>query len=239
MKRLVPILAIVLLALAACQQPTTTPPAATTPTTPPASTYGIHVYDSRWVQHAPADVIAAAKTSRAIGARDAVDITALQSAVAAYNSATPDDHLTVIEGDEVPIEESPLANIWIVNRVTHDIIESYLDWPRADYVARCDIFHEEASQRGGELYVDNIPPAPIIVPDTRPDYEKYALYLVAADGSIVYEEHCADTWGGVGSDWPTVEAWYLARRQAYELEAYGNGLGEYVVSGQLYTPPSG
>lgn len=237
MKRLIPILSLVILALASCQQPTAAP-AAPAPT-PVASTYGIHVYDSRWQEHAPADVIASQKAARSVGAaRDAVDIGALQSAVASYNSTTTDDQLTIIEGDEVPIEESPLANIWIVNPKTHDIIEEYLDFDRAEYVRRYADFHLEAYGAGGELYVDHIPPAPIIVPDTRPDYEKYALYLIAADGHILYEEHCADTWGGASSAWSTVEAWYAYRRQAYIDQATADGGGEYAVCGQLYTPPS-
>lgn len=70
------------------------------------------------------------------------------------------------------------------------------------------------------------------------DYERYALYLVAASGAIIHEEHCADTWPGPASDWPTVEAWYTSRRDTYQLQAYADGGGEYVVFGRIYTPGS-
>ncbi len=67
------------------------------------------------------------------------------------------------------------------------------------------------------------------------DYERFALYLIAPDGSIVYEEHCED-WAEAGR--PSREAYYLERRTIYQNEAYARGAGWRAHCGSLYFPPS-
>jgi len=142
----------------------------------------------------------------------------------AYNLTHTDDQLFVVEGEEVvPIEEAPNANAYIVNATTHDIIAEYLDWPRSDLSERRELWRFQAQADGGVLYVDRVPPPPVVIIDDRPAYEKYALYLVyVSDGSIKYEEH------------PETEEEYLSRRAAYELQVMADGGLTYLVAGRLY-----
>jgi len=158
----------------------------------------------------------------------------LLAEVIAYNLATTDDQKTIFYDEVPPIEESPNVDAFIVAPDTHDILSEYLDWPRTDLVERREVWRYQAQCDGGVLYIDRIPPAPEPVIDTRTDYEKYALYLVAVDGAILYEEHCED-WdtGGYASQ----QAYFDERRLMYELEARSRGDGSYVVSGQIYTSP--
>jgi len=142
----------------------------------------------------------------------------------AYNLAHTDDQLFVVEGEEiVPIEEAPPADAYIVEAVTHDIIKEYLDWPRMDISERRELWRVQAQADGGVLYVDRVPPPPIVIIDDRPAYEKYALYLVYVfDGSIKYEEH------------PATEEEYLSRKAIYELQVMADGGTTYLVAGMLY-----
>lgn len=183
-----------------------------------------YVVNSKWQTVRTVEVAA-----RAVSEAD------LTAEVLAYNLATTDDQQTILE-EEVPIEESPIIDVYIVHPTTHAIIESYLDWDRADYVDRYALFVQQAQAGGGVLYVDQIPPPEVIPDDPRTEYEKYALYLVAADGSILYEEHCADAdWVGLG--WSSLEVYYMAHLKNYELQARCDGDGEYVVTGKIYTAP--
>jgi hypothetical protein len=142
----------------------------------------------------------------------------------AYNLAHTDDQLFIIEGEEViPIEEAPAADAYIVDAATHDIISEYIDWPRADISERRELWRFQAMASGGILYVDRIPPPPVVIIDDRPAYEKWALYLIYTfDNSIKYEEH------------PATEAEYLERRPMYELQAAADGGTTYVIAGRLY-----
>lgn len=144
----------------------------------------------------------------------------------AYNLAHTDDQLFVIEGEEiVPIEDSPLVDAYIADAVTHDIIKEYLGWDRSDIVTRREIWRIQAMADGGVLYVDRIPPPPVVIIDDRPAYEKWALYLVYVfDGSTKYEEHLE------------TEEEYLSRKAIYELQVMADGGTTYLVAGELYTP---
>jgi len=141
-----------------------------------------------------------------------------------YNLAHTDDQLFIVEGEEiVPIEEAPAADAYIVDSLTHDIIKEYLDWPRVDISERRELWRVQAMADGGVLYVDRVPPPPIVIIDDRPAYEKYALYLVYVfDGSIKYEEH------------PATEEEYLSRKAMYELQVMADGGTTYLVAGRLY-----
>jgi len=141
-----------------------------------------------------------------------------------YNLAHTDDQLFVVEGEEiVPIEEAPPADAYIVAPDTHDIIKEYLDWPRMDISERRELWRVQAMADGGVLYVDRVPPPPIVIIDDRPAYEKYALYLVYTfDGTIKYEEH------------PATEEEYLSRKAIYELQVMADGGTTYLVAGRLY-----
>ena len=142
----------------------------------------------------------------------------------AYNLAHTDDQLFIVEGEEiVPIEDAPPADAYIVAPDTHDIIKEYLDWPRSDIADRREIWRIQAMADGGVLYVDRVPPPPVVIIDDRPAYEKWALYLIYTDSGIIkYEEH------------PETEAEYLERRPMFELQVMADGGLTYMVAGRLY-----
>ena len=143
---------------------------------------------------------------------------------AEYNAANTEDQLFVIEGEEIiSIESAPAANAYIVDPATHDIIKQYLDWPRVDISDRREIWRFQATADGGVLYVDRIPPPPIVVIDDRPAFEKYALYLIYTDtGIIKYEEH------------PETEAEFLIRQAVYQTQVSADGGTTYLIAGRLY-----
>jgi len=187
-------------------------PATVTPTVPATN---VRIYNSAWEIVQEGTVA----TSKAI-----TTIQSYADYAEAYNLTHTDDQLFVVEGEEVvPIEEAPNANAYIVNATTHDIIAEYLDWPRSDLSERRELWRFQAQADGGVLYVDRVPPPPVVIIDDRPAYEKYALYLVyVSDGSIKYEEH------------PETEEEYLSRRAAYELQVMADGGLTYLVAGRLY-----
>ncbi|MBU1081610.1 MAG: hypothetical protein KKB59_14095 [Spirochaetes bacterium] len=202
---------LLVLAFAACTQPL---PPVVEPDNPPAPVPNVRVYTSAW------EIVAEEYIA---SARDLTSADALKESVDIYNSTHTDDQRFFVEGEEViPIEEAPNVDAWIVTRDTHAILSEYLDWPRVDLVERRDIWRYQAQCDGGVLYVDNIPPAPIPTVDERPVYEKYALYLVTADGVILYEEH------------PLTEEEFIIRRDIFETQARSDGNGEYVIAGRLY-----
>jgi hypothetical protein len=183
------------------------------PAPPPTPLPNVRVYNSAW------EIVQEGYVSRAV-----TTIQSYADYVAEYNEKTKDDQFFLIEGEDIiPIEDAIAADAYIVDSVTHDIIREYLDWPRADLAERREAWRMQAYADGGILYVDRIPPPPVVVVDERPPYEKYALYLIyTADNSIKYEEHLE------------TEAEYLARKSVYELQAYADGGLTYVVSGRLY-----
>jgi len=197
--------------------------------TPPVETViqterpNVHAVDSAW------RIVAEAT----IGARALDTAEALEAEAAAYNAAHTDDQWTVIYGEVPPIELSPSADAYIVYADTHEIIEEYHGIERADLTERRDQWRRQTDSYGTAiLYVDNIPPPPVVIIDTRSDYEKYALYLIAADGSIIFEEHLTDA-----SYYATIDAHFADRLDIYQRQARLDGNGEYVISGAIYTPP--
>jgi hypothetical protein len=181
---------------------------------PPAPLPNVRVYNSAW------EIV----QEGYVAARAVTTIQSYADYVAAYNEKTKDDQFFLIEGEAIiPIENSPVVDAYIADPVTHDIIKEYLDWPRADLAERREAWRMQAYADGGILYVDRVPPPPVVVVDERPAYEKYALYLVYTEtGLIKYEEHLE------------TEAEYLARKSVYDLQAYADGGLTYVVSGRLY-----
>ena len=167
-------------------------------------------------------------TSRAL---DSVE--SLQAQVDEYNATHTDDQYFLIEGEVPPIEEAPLVDIYIVTPDTHDVVKEQLDFSRVDFVEYRNLWQFDAAACAGVLYVDNIPPPPIPVIDPRPDYEKYAIYLLAADGSIVFETHCED-WAE--NLYASIKLWYAERIRQMNLQAMADGGGEYVHAGSLYIP---
>jgi hypothetical protein len=196
-----------------------TPPAEETePIEEPAPLPNVRVYNSAW-QIVQEGYVALSSVRRSV-----TTIQTYADYVEAYNASNTDDQMFMVEGEAIiPIDEAPPADAYIVDPVTHDIIKKYLDWPRADIQERREIWRMQASADSGVLYVDRVPPPPIVVIDDRPAYEKYALYLIYTEtGIIKYEEHLE------------TEALFLERKAVYETQAYADGGLTYVVAGRLY-----
>jgi hypothetical protein len=200
----------------------------------------VHVYDSAW-REVDLEALQDRGISRAV---ESADLSELTDALEAYNAATTDDQLFgPFVGDEVPLDLAPTCDLVIVDSVTNapelmpgtDQPYIMLDLPREEVEGRRDMWRMQCVALGNAtLYVDRDPP-PIVAPpvDTRPDYEKYALYLV--DGSvsppvILIEDHCEYI-----ADYPDKLAYFTGRRAAFTMDTYSHQ-GWFVVSGQLYSP---
>lgn len=125
--------------------------------------------------------------------------------VAVYNSTHTDDQQFVYEDVAPSIEDSPLANVYIVNELTHEIYAEYSDtyltmidgnhgpkWDRADLIARKGDWQLTAQMMGGVLYIDRIPDLTPVPEDLRSLDEKYIIYALDSTGHIVYVTHCYD-----------------------------------------------
>jgi len=207
-----PVLIILALLMASCQVAVDPIQSAEVP--PAAEARTLYVVDSAWALVRLETV----QESRELTLAD------IEADVIAYNATHTDDQQTILDKPPV-LEEAPTCNAWIVERLTHAVLEEYLGWDRSDLTTRREQWRTQTASHGDAvLYVDHLPPAPEIVIDTRPAYEKYALYLVAADGSILAEEHLE-----------TYEQ-FAYRLPIYDLQSRADGNGEYVVSGRLYVP---
>ena len=205
------------------------------------------VYNSVWDIVDSGELIT---TSRAVTGEIPASILAF---VESYNAENNDDQLT-IETEEIPIEESPTVDVYIVNEGDYVVLAEYLGLDRADFVARRADFAIDERGFGGILFVDKIPPVPIIPPDLRTPHEKYHIQMVNKYDKIVvyngfrYEESCEETWAsfnGTGPDlgYPTVDDYFASRVSGYEMDIRCVGLVPEdapwrVVSGQIYTEPT-
>lgn len=160
------------------------------------------------------------------------------SIVADYNETTDDDQLVVLT-DDVPIEESPDVTIFIVNEGDYVEFVRYTI-PRTEFADRRWVYEIDAATWGGLLFVDKVPPVPIIPPDPRTPYEKYAIYIVITEtGKIFIEEHCNETWDAhhLEPTWgyESVDAYFDVRLRGVTQEATWSGWTIY--SGCIYTEP--
>jgi len=204
------------------------------------NTSGITVLDSCW------NLVPQESLSRAVG-----DLETVEEVVAEYNASNIDDQWFIYIGDYPDLADAPPCNVYFVDRVTHNIIQyddgvggfivlKWENWSRAALVANKKLWKEDADRYQADLYIDVIPPAPIVVIPTEEElYIKYTLYVINSIGQIKFEEHCTETF--VQADWPgyTVATFWAARLNAYNSEASSNMSDEYlpwrVISGQLYT----
>lgn len=173
--------------------------------------------------------------------------------IAAYNAETNDDQLHLYT-ENVPIKEAPTVDVYIVNEGDYVVLIQWLGLDRADFVARRSDFAADERGFGGILFVDKIPPVPVIPPDLRTPHEKYHIQMVNKYDKIVvyngfrYEESCEETWesfNGTGPDlgYPTVDDYFASRVSGYEMDIRCVGLVPEdapwrVVSGQIYTEPA-
>lgn len=216
---------------------------------PPKESIKLYVYDSSWKLKEVADALPASRAAEAPAT--------LQTYVDNYNATHTDDQLFIKEG-AVPIEQAPTCELWIVDKDNYEpkmTTDAYGN-PMAYHltgVARSEVVDRREAWRlecigvgNGLLFVDKAPPAPIPPPpppppDTRPDYVKYALYMIDpdADGDakvesiadIVLEDHCENIGG-----YETKKAYFEATKRNYELDLAAAAFppDHIVVSGRLY-----
>jgi len=207
-------LLLAVLLLASCKQIITIEP-------PPPN---IRVYNSAW------DIVRADRIEPRSITTDAELVTYVEG----YNAANTDDQLFTVEGEaEVPIEQAPNADAWIVDATTYEIREEYLDIPRVNLVTDREIWRLQVYSVGNAiLFVDRVPsePPPVIVIS---DYEKYACYLINAEGMIVFETHCED-WEAQG--YSDIVACFNYYAWAVQQDALSNPGYTYII-GRLYSEP--
>ena len=245
---------------ASCEQATINIPDTTAPekeTTSPQVTldgYAIQTTDGiRYVKNSDWDPVKLETLAVKTAARNAV-ITEeeLSSLVAKLNESETDMQYFLLKED-VPAEEAPLCNIYIVNEAYPtdgtegwSILEQFLDYPRQDVKERRGAWLKEADFKGGILFIDKIPPKPEPVIDPRSDHEKYTIYILyEADDEIHYKEHCTETCSApdffVTSGWKNIQEYYRTRistlMSSYHHVGGPQGL-TYVITGYYYTPPS-
>jgi hypothetical protein len=199
------------LVLASCTEVITITP-------PPAN---VRIYNSAW------QVIRADR----IESRNITSTADLEAYVEEYNAANIDDQLFLIEGEaEVPIEQAPNADAWIVDATSYDIVEEYLSVPRVQLETDRELWRLQLRNVGNALlFVDRIPPRPE-PPAVVPDYEKYACYLIDETGAVIFETHCED-WQEAG--YPDIAACFAWYSWAVRQDALSNAGWSY-VTGRLY-----
>lgn len=237
MKRIM-IIAFLAFILAGCNQATSSD--VTTPVDSGAiaiqTTDGIrYVKNSLW-EGCSLEYLTAKTSSRAASATiSADDLTAI---VETLNDAEDSNQYFVSETDE-PIEESPLCNVYIAKNVGHEVVLSFLDFPRSELAGNMKYFEMDAMGRGAcSVWVDKVPPYVAPPVDTRPNEIKYAIYLVNdSDGSIYYHEMALDQ---RPTDWTkSDDELFYFRVKCWETDILaGNIKGVHLVYGQEYIPPS-
>jgi len=128
------------------------------------------------------------------------------------------------------IANAPNGNVFYVRRDNGIPVHSILNLTRQYIFDNYQNFINDAniSWGGDVVYIDHIPPAPILAKDTTP-YEWYSIYVIEdapVSGTILYEDHGGynsdETWSGQwittpigqfyngtpGGGWATVDAYY-------------------------------
>jgi hypothetical protein len=184
---------LVALAFAGCSTPT-----GSTASSKPVA----YVYNSAW-ENVPLEdlalkVVSKSLSSDTITAKDvSTDITLedVEDAVAVYNDAVTDDQLFV-ETEEMPIEESPNVNAYIILSTTHKVVETFLDRPRTGFVTDKRLWDSQldydTAVQGIQclLYVDQTPPDEIVYVPPEP---KLWVALLDTTAKVVYYSEHYDT----------------------------------------------
>ena len=173
---------------------------------------------------------------------DGIIPASVESYVETYNAANTEDQLIITTE---PIENIVDTNceIWIVDSTTYDLktnpmtgLEYNVIVSRVEVEGRREAWRLECVGLGNAtLYVDRVPPDPIVVepPTAEELYAMYSLYVIDADGHILFEAHCTE-WEAMGYE--SLEQCYYLKRQAFLGETYGTGYT--LISGYVYTEPN-
>jgi len=205
---------------------------------------GRHVMNSLWQEVTP-EQISTAGRSLARG------VVSLDANVAAYNAAHIDDQWFIVDGDIPGIDQAPLCQVYIVDKVTHvpltiddgvggTIPLSYTDWPRRQLVERYTYWVDYAVSYNAELYIDVIPPAPT-PPTAEQFYASHQVYIINNVGAIKYHYDCSvvpiDGWPNF-----TPDTYYGFWVNQGNLIIRTDGVDQpdspwSVVNGYIYTEP--
>jgi hypothetical protein len=153
-------------------------------TPPDVDTANVRIVNSAW------------RVVREATVRSITSTDDLEADVDAYNMAHTDDQWRIIYGEVPPIEAAPTADAFIVTGDTHEPTNTYLGIQRSDLEARRATWRLQveldsaAAGRPCVLYVDNVPPAPVVVAPAPVDpYVAYAIYVLDKSGAVLWEEH--------------------------------------------------
>lgn len=251
------LIALLALIFASCEQATIDVPENTavaetptvsvpeTPETPKTETEKpYYVKNSKWEN---VD-ISLLSSSRAAVSEPSVD-EALEIIVK-YNVENNDDQLRLYTTD-VPIEEAPTVDVYIVNEGDYVVLAEYIGLDRSDFISRRADFDIDARGFGGILFVDKIPPVPVVIPDTRTRHEKYSIYMVNKYDKIVvyqgfkYEKHIDELWdsltpeiqAGYDNNIDKLMDWYIFAFNSESVCQTYEDAPWRVVSGQIYVEP--
>lgn len=224
----------------------------TTTTTTDVKPY--YVKNSIWQD---VDIRTLAKPSSSRSASDYPSLDDALAIVSTYNAENNSDQLRLYTTD-IPVTEAPTVDVYIVRLVDGNYI-NLSPYPafgldRADFIARHADFESDAKLLGGVLFVDKVPPAPVVVPvvDTRTRHEKYSIYMVNKFDKVVvytglrYEKHIDEIWdsfddatkAGYYNNIDNLMNWYI---QAFQSDAVNQTYEDApwrVVYGQIYTEPT-
>lgn len=161
----------------------------------------------------------------------------LLSTVEEYNASTLDDFLRVYYDEAPSLEESPTVDVFICHPVTHAVNMAQYGIPRTLLVENEAGWRADAY--GQTLYIDHVPPPPVIVPPASL-YAHYSLYVVDAAGDIKFEDHCGYTpdevWHGaeiLAGGWVDADDYFDDTRRAYASEVMTHP-GWRMIERQLY-----
>lgn len=165
----------------------------------------------------------------------------INAEVESYNAETLDDFLRIYYDTVPDLANAPLVNVYICNPATYAVNQSSVGISRQELID--NIVGWRLASAGQILFIDHVPPLPIVIPPPSM-YAWYALYVVDADGQIVYEDHCGwlvtEVWDGqwiLDGGWRNADHYMETTRRAFMSEVTSHA-GWTLVEHQLYTEPS-
>ena len=162
----------------------------------------------------------------------------MEESVALYNSSHISDQWFIVDGDIPGIDDAPAGCIYIVDKVTHDPIQTWPNVTRRWIVEHYAGYLIDAQSANGDLYIDVIPPAPT-PPTAEQVFAAHQIYVINNVGDVKYHYDCSvvpDGWPGY-----TPDTYFSYMLSTASLITRSDGVGQVdspwtVVSGQVYLP---
>ena len=227
MKRLV--IFLVCLILVSCRDPNNTTIIQSEKGTP------VYVLNTVW------KVVKSDNLSRSVESTDAI-----VEEVKAHNVTTINDIWRIYVGSYPTISDSPNCDVYIVYKDTHLPVTMdngvggtyelvWKDYPRQLVIDNIERWKDDANRYNADLYIDVVPPAPIITKPTQEDlYAKYTINVISHSGELIKAEHCTDM---DLTDWHCTIAEYFQKRvQAwnFDIQNATDDAPWHMVTGKLY-----